>query len=117
MASDITAVTLTNSLYWRIDKTSGTFHGRDIFAPVAAHLANGVSIDALGDRINPNTLVQPKISPVTQLRSNPVAYAGSLQYIDSFGNLISNIPGDRVPGTAWRVVIEGAGLPPDSVVT
>ena len=110
----ITAVTLTNSLYWRTDKASGTFHGRDIFAPVAAHLANGVSIDALGDRINPNTLVQPKISPATQLRSNPVAYAGSLQYIDSFGNLISNIPGDRVPGTAWRVVIEGAGLPLDS---
>lgn len=107
----ISAVALTNPLYWRTDKTSYTFHGRDIFAPVAAHLANGVSIDALGDRISPDELVQPKIPPVAQLRSNPVAYAGSLQYIDGFGNLISNIPGDRVPDTAWRVVIEGAGLP------
>ncbi|PZO15717.1 MAG: hypothetical protein DCF25_13260 [Leptolyngbya foveolarum] len=107
----ISAVALTNPVYWRTDKTSCTFHGRDIFAPVAAHLASGVSMDALGDRLNPHTLVQPQLPPVTQLRSNPVAYAGSLQYIDSFGNLISNIPGDRVPGTAWRVVVEGAGAP------
>ena len=105
----IAAVSLTNNHYWRTPNTSATFHGRDIFAPVAAHLANGVSIDALGDRLDPDTLVQPKIPPITQLRSNPVAYAGSLQYIDGFGNLISNIPGDRVPGTAWRVVLEGVG--------
>lgn len=104
----VKAVSLTNSYYWRTKEASNTFHGRDIFAPVAAYLASGVSIDALGDRISPDTLVQPKIPPVVPLRSKPVAYAGSLQYIDSFGNLISNIPGDRVPDTAWRVVIEGA---------
>lgn len=105
----IEAVSLTNTRYWRVDSASNTFHGRDIFAPVAAHLANGVSIDALGDRILPETLVQPKIPPMVRLRSEPVAYAGSLQYIDAFGNLISNIPGDRVPGKVWRVVIEGGG--------
>lgn len=105
----IAAVSLTNDNYWRVADASATFHGRDIFAPVAAHLASGVPIESLGDRFDVSTLVQPKIPPVTQLRSDPIAYAGSLQYIDVFGNLISNIPGDRTPKTAWRVVIEGAG--------
>ena len=105
----IAAVSLTNNQYWRVPEASATFHGRDIFAPVAAHLASGVPIDALGDRIDPAKLVQPKMPPLAQLRSNPVAYAGGLQYVDGFGNLISNIPGDRVPNTAWRVVLEGAG--------
>ena len=108
-AAVLKAVSLTNTHYWRTDSASETFHGRDIFAPVAAHLENGVPIDALGDRIRLETLIQPKIPPMVRLRSEPVAYAGSLQYIDAFGNLISNIPGDRVPGKVWRVVIEGGG--------
>lgn len=105
-ASAIAAVSLTNRQYWRSEEASCTFHGRDIFAPVAAHLDRGVSLLALGDRIDPNTLVQSALSPATQLREVPVAYAGSLQYIDRFGNLISNIPGDRVPNSSWRAVVE-----------
>ena len=49
-------VALTNSAYWRVRKPSNTFHGRDIFAPVAAHLARGVKIGELGDRLHPTTL-------------------------------------------------------------
>lgn len=105
----VAAVSLTNTRYWRARSISATFHGRDIFAPVAAHLSNGVTIDDLGDRIDPSTLVQPNLPPMIQLRADPVAYAGSLQYIDGFGNLISNIPGDRIPSDRWQVVIEGVG--------
>ena len=107
-ASLVSAVSLTNPQYWRASRVSQTFHGRDIFAPVAAHLANGVAIEALGDRIDPATLIQPNIVPIAQLRQSPAAYVGSLQYIDRFGNLISNIPAERVPKTPWQVTIEDA---------
>ena len=106
-AALVAAVSLTNSQYWQAPQVSQTFHGRDIFAPVAAHLANGVAIEALGDRIDPATLIQPNIAPVTQLRQSPAAYAGSLQYTDRFGNLISNIPAERVPDAPWQIKIEG----------
>jgi len=98
------AVVLNNSVYWRTDQPSHTFHGRDIFAPVAAHLARGVAIGELGDRISPSSLIQPTLRPFTQLAEpsqilrDRVASSrrpfcrGSIQYIDGFGNLISNIP-------------------------
>lgn len=106
-SSLMTAVSLTNTRYWRSPQVSQTFHGRDIFAPVAAHIANGVAIEELGDRIDPATLVQPMIAPVTQRSQEPSTLVGSLQYIDRFGNLISNIPAERVPAGPWQVTIKG----------
>ncbi|MEM9771449.1 MAG: SAM-dependent chlorinase/fluorinase, partial [Cyanobacteria bacterium P01_D01_bin.73] len=47
----IAAVELNNSNYWRDAQPSSTFHGRDIFAPAAAHLANGVALKQLGEAI------------------------------------------------------------------
>lgn len=107
----ITAVSLTNPQYWRVEQPSHTFHGRDIFAPVAAHLANGVPIESLGERIDPATLVQPNLLPLQAVNSKSLdqrtlQYVGSLQYIDSFGNLISNIPGEVVSNRSWQVALE-----------
>ncbi len=103
----ITAVSLTNSRYWRVSQPSHTFHGRDIFAPVAAHLANGVPIEELGDRIGFDTLVQPNLVPFQAVESNLLEhYTGSLQYIDHFGNLVSNIPGRVVSGGSWRIELK-----------
>ncbi|MGB3786524.1 MAG: SAM-dependent chlorinase/fluorinase [Phormidesmis sp.] len=100
----VTAVSLTNSHYWRVRQPSHTFHGRDIFAPAAAHLANGVPIEELGDRINLATLVQPNLTPFQLVNSSSLnRYTGSLQYIDHFGNLISNIPGHVVSDSTWQV--------------
>ena len=48
---------LTNPRY-HLDPVSRTFHARDIFAPVAAHLASGVPFDELGEEVDPETLVQ-----------------------------------------------------------
>ena len=99
------AVALTNSNYWRVPNPSYTFHGRDIFAPAAAHLANGVAIAELGPSIDPNTLVQadlpaytPLSAPLPALSSTPqtARYSGCIQYIDRFGNLISNLPGHLI---------------------
>ncbi len=110
----ITAVELTNPRYWRAPQPSATFHGRDIFAPAAAHLAMGVSLYELGDRIDPSTLVQfdlPPFQPSPPLSTqssatNPVLATGSVQYIDGFGNIITNIPSQAAPFEAWQIEIE-----------
>lgn len=79
-------VELTNSEYHR-SEVSSTFHGRDIFAPVAAHLSRGCDPDLLGGRvegINMGGFVQPR-------RSGDIM-TGAIIHIDRFGNLITNIP-------------------------
>lgn len=113
-APSITAVSLTNPQYWRVRQPSHTFHGRDIFAPVAAHLANGVPIEALGERIDLDTLVQPNLLPLQAVNSklpdqHTLQYVGSLQYIDNFGNLISNIPSNVISNRSWQVALKTAG--------
>ena len=89
-------VELTNPDYWRSATISATFHGRDIFAPVAAHLANGVDLRQLGQSFNEASLVQLPPSPLT-ITSEMIT--GSIDYIDQFGNLISNIAAALVPDT------------------
>jgi S-adenosylmethionine hydrolase len=65
---------------------SNTFHGRDVFAPVAAHLANGVPLDEFGHRIN--DAEKPAFTEVT--RENDTL-KGEVMYVDGFGNIITNI--------------------------
>ncbi len=98
----ISAVELTNSQYWRVSDPSYTFHGRDIFAPVGAHLANGVKIQELGQAINPASLSKLDLP---RLNQTPKQITGCIQYIDHFGNLITNIPGSLVQRKTWQVVI------------
>jgi len=99
----IKAVELTNSQYWRTPTPSNTFHGRDIFAAVGAHLASGVLIEELGNVIEPKTLVQLAIEEPIVTDSE---IRGCIQYIDHFGNLISNISGNNVQGKNWSVVVK-----------
>jgi hypothetical protein len=98
----IKAVELTNPNYWRTPIPSTTFHGRDIFVTAGAHLASGVPLEQLGEVIDPKTLVQLTISERT-LTVNGVA--GCIQYIDHFGNLITNIPAIDVQGKTWSVAV------------
>src|SRR4028119_646018 len=74
-----TAVELTNPKYWRTGTPSTTFHGRDIFAPVGAHLASGVPLEELGKVIDPKTLVQLPIGECTQTDQGVTGY---VQYVD-----------------------------------
>ncbi|RUS96909.1 hypothetical protein DSM107003_23150 [Trichormus variabilis SAG 1403-4b] len=104
----ITAVELTNLNYWRTFQPSSTFHGRDIFAPVAAHLASGVSLQELGKEINPATLVKLDIGECWE---NTNGVAGCIQYIDHFGNLVSNIPASYVQGKTWSVNVADLTIP------
>ncbi|MEH2382443.1 MAG: SAM-dependent chlorinase/fluorinase [Nostoc sp.] len=96
----IAAVELTNLNYWRTPQPSKTFHGRDIFAPVGASLASGVLLKQLGQEIDPASLVKLDVGECKQTSTGVV---GCIQYIDHFGNLVSNIPGSYVQGKTWYV--------------
>lgn len=78
---------------------SSTFHGRDIFAPAAAHLARGVRMEELGPRVDdPLRLDEPE--PIRE----DGRIRGRIVTVDRFGNLISNIPGRSLsPGDAVEV--------------
>jgi S-adenosylmethionine hydrolase len=76
---------LTNRVYFR-PRISPTFHGRDIFAPVAAHLSLGVNLQKMGAGINdPQKLRYPKPK-----EKDDILY-GEITRVDNFGNLITNI--------------------------
>ncbi len=80
------AVHLTNPAYWLPD-ISHVFHGRDIFAPVAAHLSLGVPPDDLGPRIDDLFVL-----PTPHLVRHPGKVVGQVMHVDHFGNLLTNIP-------------------------
>lgn len=84
-------VHLTNADYW-LPEVSATFHGRDIFAPVAAHLARGVPITDLGMPIH-QIVRLPEACPTHQPDGSIV---GQVQHIDHFGNCITNVPSDML---------------------
>lgn len=104
----VQVVELTNTGYWRDPNPSNTFHGRDVFAPVAAHLATGVPLVELGDQIDPETLVK---LPIPACTPTPNGFLGAIQYIDRFGNVITNIPGEYVRGRNWSMVVGKRSIP------
>ena len=63
---------------------SNTFHGRDVFAPVAAHLAAGVGLSDLGDPVDPFSLV--RLGPVGALVDEEGGFVAHIISIDRFGN-------------------------------
>ncbi len=79
------AVVLDQPAYW-LPNPSHTFHGRDIFSPVAAHLANGVPLQQLGSPVENLTLL-----PQPPLEVLPNAIRGQVIRIDRFGNALTNI--------------------------
>jgi hypothetical protein len=82
---DSVLVALENTEYWLPDRTN-TFHGRDVFSPVAAHLANGVPLEKMGPRITgPIMLIVP------ELEITPTLIRGEVTRIDHFGNALTNI--------------------------
>ena len=91
-----------------LPEISQTFHGRDIFAPVAAHLLRGVSITALGrpfplDQMVPLRLSKPRTNPCGSL-------AGTITGADRFGNLLTDIEPRHID------LLTEAGLPVEILV-
>lgn len=88
----VECVSLENPHYW-LDEVSNVFHGRDVFAPVAAHLANHVSLDELGSIVK---------DPVRLNFPEPVrthqGWKSQIIHIDYFGNLGTNIRIEHLAG-------------------
>ena len=82
------AVEVENEVFF-LKPVSRTFHGRDIFAPVAAHLAKGIPLQRLGPEIGVDQLVRIEI--VKPYISDTGDIHGSIVAIDRFGNLITDI--------------------------
>ena len=94
------AVHLTDPRWWR-PEISATFHGRDIFAPVAAHISRGVPLEEIGmpiDRLLAFPIPRPRRMPDGTLE-------GRIIHIDRFGNLITNIMRADLPEGPVVVVL------------
>ena len=101
---------IENQDLFRPGEASSTFHGRDIFAPVAAHLAAGVSLDSVG----------PKAEKLLRLPRNtatvmPNLAKGLVIFIDHYGNILTNIPGSELAklrtGQLLNLTIKGKPVP------
>jgi len=82
---NIRIVHLNVPKYW-LPEVSTVFHGRDIFAPVAAHIANGIPLDSLGTPISDAVRIEIP-TPV----QTPHGWQGQVIHIDHFGNLTTNL--------------------------
>ena len=83
-------VVIRNDRYFLPGPTSATFHGRDIMAPVAAAIAGGLALAKLGpapDKFKLLDLPEPR-------SEDGGAVVGEVIYVDRFGNLVSNVPGE-----------------------
>ena len=96
------AVILDKPFYHLPTPTSATFHGRDIFAPCAAHLARGILLDAVGTPIPLDSLVR---LPLSQPVWRNDALVGHVVHIDTFGNLITDFDPARTDAILAAPVI------------
>jgi hypothetical protein len=100
---------LANPAY-ALDSISRTFHGRDLFAPAAAHLACGVPIEELGPPLSVDALVRLDW-PQPQLGQSRLG--ATILYVDSFGNIALNVTREHVlevgivPGTKVELDLAG----------
>jgi S-adenosylmethionine hydrolase len=80
---------------WRLEPVSATFHGRDIFAPVAAKLALGEPLAQAGDPIDPEGLIRLELPLPREEDGSLVSHA---IYVDRFGNVQLNVRHDHLIG-------------------
>ena len=104
----VAAVDISLSQF-RLEPVSATFHGRDVFAPVTANLATGVSLDSCGEEIDADSLVElDRPEP----RIEPGRVGVHVVYVDRYGNAVLDLTHDQLPETGLRLghrVWVGAG--------
>ena len=91
-------VHLDRSQYW-LAEISKVFHGRDIFSPAAAHLANGVSLAELGSPIQ-----DPRLLEFPQPQRVGIGWRGQVILVDNFGNLSTNLTRQHLAGLSAILV-------------
>ncbi len=100
-------VVAVENMEYGLPELSATFHGRDLFAPVGAHIACGVPLEKLGPPagdIVRLTLPEPERRPDGTIE-------GAVLWADHFGNLVTNIPGEWCE-EGGAVEIEGEVIKP-----
>jgi S-adenosylmethionine hydrolase len=101
----------------RLEPISATFHGRDVFAPVAAHLANGTPLDEVGEALAPGELVRLDLSVASVEAGGRVV--AHVIHVDSFGNLSLDLAEGQVPESGLRLGrrlrVDAAGAAVDAV--
>ncbi len=80
------SVVLDNPAYWRSDDVSATFHGRDVFAPAAAHLSAGIELATIGSPIEALSPMQWALPIIDEQ-----GVQGWVVHVDRFGNCITNV--------------------------
>ena len=95
------AVSLTATAY-HLDAPGPTFAGRDVFGPVAAYLCAGVPLDALGEAVDPGSLV-PGVIPLS--RPEDGGLEAEVLWVDRFGNAQLNVDPDDLAALGSPVVV------------
>lgn len=98
---------------WMLARTSSTFHGRDIFSPVAANLAIGGAFTEIGSIVDPASLT---VIRFPEARVGKGILESAIVYVDSFGNLrlagdrddLASAVGDLSPGRVFQVEFGGS---------
>jgi S-adenosylmethionine hydrolase len=99
-------VQLDRPQFW-LTQVSRSFHGRDVFAPVAAYLANGVPLNELG-----SPLTDPLLLPIAEPQQTSTGWQGEVIHIDHFGNLGCNLRQRHLAGLTQPVLkIAGHSAP------
>lgn len=105
---DWEAYSLEDSRFWR-STVSSTFHGRDIFAPVAAHLAKGTPVNHFGP------LCAPLIASWSSAIRSQDGIQGEVIYIDHFGNAVTNLTHKDLetlaPQSEWSIRVRDLSIP------
>lgn len=101
-----TVYAIENPAYLRPGTMSSTFHGRDIFAPVAGHLSRGVAPEKIGPRRD--DWVKLDMQPTIREKNG---VTGTVLQIDYYGNILTNIPAGWMEGAtfgaSYEIVVDG----------
>jgi hypothetical protein len=107
-AADVRRIVHLSDPRFLLPAPSATFHGRDVFAPVAAALATGTAPDTLGSEVP--SMQRVDLPPVVREGRR---LTGQVIYVDHFGNLVTNVPGEALatfPRGDVSISIAGAHL-------
>ncbi len=96
-----TFIALDKPKFW-LPNVSHTFHGRDIFAPAAAHLASGTPLEDMGTPFS-----DPKLISMPKPQKTDSGYIAHIIVIDAFGNMTTDLPAAVLEGKNVRVRVKG----------
>ena len=97
------AYTLTSPRYW-LPNVSNTFHGRDVFAPVAAHLSSGVPLEKMGEPVDTVTRLA-----IPSPHWEGARIVGCVLHIDHFGNIVTSVKAETLSGLKADIEVQVGG--------